>query len=301
MYVAMRSADHRALCTSLAQASQGGIVQAPLARESSDFGAGTPLILLHPFSMCSAVWRPVLPLLTREHEVFALNIPGHFGGDPLPMRFKHSVHACVDLLESKLDALGIRRAHIVGSSLGGWLALELAQRQRALSVVALAPGGGWQIGSRQHRRLLRHMRMARVLVHLGGPAAGVLSRSALLRKASLSYTVAHPEQLSRIDARMFIHAAWRCTSFAGVVGCLATQGLAGPLSVPCPVRFVWGSADRVLPIRDYSELWRRAVPHADWVVLDGVGHVQMHDDPEGVARSILEVTCRPPLRRAASM
>ena len=89
--------------------------------------------------------------------------------------------------------LGIRQAHIVGNSLGGWFAIELARRQRALSVVALAPGGGWQMGSREHRRLVRRMHLARALVQLGGPAAGILGRFSLLRRMTLGYTVARPE------------------------------------------------------------------------------------------------------------
>ncbi|MFT3925014.1 MAG: alpha/beta hydrolase [Myxococcales bacterium] len=287
----MQNADEGALRRSLARLGAELEQVASVSAIAPPITPGSPLVLLHPFSMCADVWRPVLPLLTREHEVFALNIPGHLGGDPLPERFVHSVETGVDLLEAKLDALGIRQAHIVGNSLGGWFAIELARRQRALSVVAMAPGGGWEMGSRAHRRLLRRMQLARVMVNFGGPAAGILGRYSLLRRLTLGYTVARPELLTPHDARMFIHAAWRCTSFNGVVSCMATQALEEPLHLPCPVRFVWGSADRVLPMRDYAERWRRALPQADWVVLPDVGHVQMHDDPEGVARSILEITC----------
>ena len=45
-----------------------------------------------------------------------------------------------------MDAAGFERAHIVGNSLGGHVALQLAERGRAESVVALAPGGGWPVG-----------------------------------------------------------------------------------------------------------------------------------------------------------
>jgi pimeloyl-ACP methyl ester carboxylesterase len=47
-----------------------------------------------------------------------------------------------------------------------------------------------------------------------------------------------------------------------------------------------------LPIRGYSELWRRVLPYAEWVELDGAGHVPMYDDPEAVAQAILDVTTR---------
>jgi pimeloyl-ACP methyl ester carboxylesterase len=259
----------------------------------------SPLVLLHPFSLCAEVWRPVLPLLDRTHDVHPLTIPGHLGGEPLPRSFRHSVEAAVDLLETKLDALGLRKAHLVGNSLGGWFALELARRNRALSVVALAPGGGWELGSPELRRLVRRFRLTWALLRLGGPAAGVLSRYAILRRATLGQAVARPERLAPEVARMFIESAWRCSSFSAVLKCMAKQALPEPFErMSCPVRLVWGSHDRLLPLEGYSQRWRRVLPQADWVVLQGVGHVQMHDDPEAVARSILEVTSPVRLRRS---
>jgi pimeloyl-ACP methyl ester carboxylesterase len=132
----------------------------------------------------------------------------------------------VDALEAQLDREGIERAHIVGNSLGGWLALELARRGRAHTVVALAPGGAW-------RSVLR---MASVLV---GMRIGFrLTGAALTRHAD---AVA-----SRRRARRLL---------------LSTQ-------VADPERY------------DRNEL-RRALAHAD---------AAMSDDPELVARTILEVT-----------
>ncbi len=243
--------------------------------------------------MCADVWRPILPLLSREHEVFALSMPGHFGGDPLPPSFTHSVEAGVDLLERKLDALGLKKAHIVGNSLGGWFAIELARRQRALSVVALAPGGGWEFNSREHRRLMRRIRLTGSLLTIGGPTAGILSRYSLLRHATLRHAVAQPGKLSPEDAKMFIQSAWRCSTYFDVLKCMATQALPEVLDpTPCPIRVVWGTKDRLLPLQGYSERFRTVLPGAEWVLLDNVGHVPMYDDPDAVARSILEVTCR---------
>jgi pimeloyl-ACP methyl ester carboxylesterase len=64
-----------------------------------------------------------------------------------------SVNALVDAVERDLDAAGFDTAHVVGNSLGGWIAFDLATRGRARSVVALAPAGGWEQGSRAERRL----------------------------------------------------------------------------------------------------------------------------------------------------
>jgi pimeloyl-ACP methyl ester carboxylesterase len=254
-------------------------------------GRGEPLVLLHPFSLCPQVWEPVLPRLKQHHRVIALGIPGHMGADPLPPDFDHTIEAAVDLLEAKLDELGISKAHIVGNSLGGWLGIELARRGRALSVVALAPGGGWEFGGKAHRRLMRKFQLTRRLLQIGGPASLLMAHTAFTRRIFLGDAVAKPELLSPLNAALFIKAAWRCASFAGILKALPRQPLSKPFArLPCPVRVVWGTEDRVLPLEGCSEHWHRVLPGADWQVLDGVGHVQMYDAPELVADTILEWT-----------
>lgn len=276
----------------------------PLRRSPSNRSAAkSPLVLLHPFAACAQVWEPILPFLEEEHKVFALAIPGHRGAEPVPDDFDFSVEHAVNLLERQLDDLGIAQAHLVGNSLGGWLAIELARRGRATSVVAIAPGGGWELGSAHHKRLVRKFHVTRKLLTVGGPLASWLARSPLARGLCLRDAIARPERLTALQAQVFIESAWRCAIFDGVLRSLPTQPLAEPFEPSCPIRLVWGERDRLLPICGYSERWRRILPRADWVVLDGVGHVPMYDDPERVAHSITQVTCADPredLERIAS-
>ncbi len=249
-----------------------------------------PVVLLHPLAACSDVWHPILPFLEREHRVLSLAIPGHAGADPVPDDFDYTVSRAADLLESKLDTLGLERAHLVGNSLGGWLALELARRGRARSVVAIAPGGGWEHGSAEHRRLVRKFQVTRKLLSVGGPLAGLLALSPKARAWCLRDAFARPERLTALQAQSFIEAAWRCAIFEGVVKALPNQPLPEPFDPGCPIRLVWGEHDRLLPIKGYSARWRRVLPQAEWMVLPGVGHVPMYDDPEAVATAILDVT-----------
>jgi pimeloyl-ACP methyl ester carboxylesterase len=103
--------------------------------------------------------------------------------------------------------------------------------------------------------------------------------------------VARPERLTTLEARLLIESTWRCAVYGDVLKVIPTQPLSEPFAtLPCPVRLVWGAEDRLLPMRGYSERWRRVLPGADWQVLPNVGHVQMYDDPQAVARSILDFT-----------
>jgi pimeloyl-ACP methyl ester carboxylesterase len=58
-------------------------------------------------------------------------------------------------------------------------------------------------------------------------------------------------------------------------------------SIACPVRIVWGTADRLLPWPFAAAHYVEALPHADWVELDGVGHAPQLDVPLEAAQLIL--------------
>src|SRR5688572_7418700 len=104
-----KTSGDKALLRSEAAARSG------VARAEACGGRGEPLVLLHPFASCVEVWRPILPPLQRHHEVFALALPGHVGGEPLPAGARHTVEAALDLIEVQLDKRGIDRAHMVGN------------------------------------------------------------------------------------------------------------------------------------------------------------------------------------------
>jgi pimeloyl-ACP methyl ester carboxylesterase len=85
------------------------------------------------------MWRTVIPLLEPDYDTIALTALGHRGGRPGFAGV--TVQDLVDDAERSLDDLGIGRPHLVGNSLGGWMAIELARRGRAASVCALFPAG----------------------------------------------------------------------------------------------------------------------------------------------------------------
>src|SRR5215218_3475494 len=87
----------------------------------------TPMLLLHGFMGCPEMWDDLIEKLSPYHEVLALRLPGHHGGPPIPPG-KNPLQAGVDEIERMMDERGWDRAHIVGNSLGGWIAILLAVR-----------------------------------------------------------------------------------------------------------------------------------------------------------------------------
>src|SRR5215211_3287480 len=115
-------------------------------------GSGEPLVLLHGFLDTWRIWELVLPALERRHDVLAPTLAGHAGGPPIEGPLTAS--SVPDAVERAMDAAGFDDAHLVGNSLGGYVALQLAARGRARTVVALAPAGGWAQGDESYKDLL---------------------------------------------------------------------------------------------------------------------------------------------------
>src|SRR3954453_11344657 len=128
----------------------------------------SPLVLLHGVTMSGRVWRPVLPLLQEHHEVHTPTAMGHRGGEEVTHR-PVRVSDLVDDLERRLDRHGFEQGHVAGNSLGGWMALELARRGRALSVTALSPGGFWDERGENRAAPIKALRRIALMERLSRP------------------------------------------------------------------------------------------------------------------------------------
>ena len=176
-------------------------------------GTGTPLVLLHGVGGTWRVWRPVLPLLERWHAVFAPTLPGHCGAERLAAGVVPSVHALADGVVEQLDRAGIDRAHIVGNSLGGWIALELARRGRARSVVVFGPAGAWRSAARM-TAVAAGIRLSFVLLARQASHADAIAGRRWARRLLLVTQVEHPD---RVDPAEFA-ASIRAMKDSPVVG-----------------------------------------------------------------------------------
>jgi pimeloyl-ACP methyl ester carboxylesterase len=254
-------------------------------------GTGPPLVCLHGFLDTWRVWELVLPALERRHDVLALTMAGHAGGPPIEGEIGDAVLA--DAVERAMDEAGIGLAHVVGNSLGGYVALQLAARGRARDVVALAPAGGWRDDS--YHELLRFQAELVAMAKAAAPhAEAILASRDGRRRATQSLTV----NFEHIPVELLAH------NLRGVAACDAAIPLIDNAlragyrvdaeRITCPVRIVWGTEDRLLPwpsaAARYREDW---LPHADWIELDGVGHCPQLDVPLETAELILGFTATP--------
>jgi pimeloyl-ACP methyl ester carboxylesterase len=248
-------------------------------------GAGDPLVLIHGIGSRWQVWDPVLPYLEPERDVIALDLPGFGASEMAPHDQPPGIDTLTNSVTGLLDELGLDKPHVAGNSLGGWLALELAKHGRAASATALSPAGFWTGGEGIFSRvsLWAMVRTAR----LAAPYADALLAAPLRRKLAFAQVAAHPERIPAPDAADTLRALAWAPSFDETLRAMIRQRFSHGEQIDVPVTIAWGELDHLLPTR--QALWAaHLVPSARSLLLYGCGHVPTYDDPEQVARALLE-------------
>ena len=252
-------------------------------------GSGEPLVLLHGFTDTWRTWELALPALERRHAVLAPALAGHAGGPPLGDRPPDGV--VLDAVERAMDEAGFATAHVAGNSLGGYVALRLAARGRARSVVAFAPAGGWAAGDDGYLETLDHFVALQPAIERAAPHADALVATPDGRRRAAEFMAERWEHIPPGLLAHQIRGAAACTGFMALDAHARRDGWPlAPELVTCPLRVAWGTADRILPWPRAAERYRAMFPQADWVELDGVGHGPQLDVPLEAAQLILGVT-----------
>jgi pimeloyl-ACP methyl ester carboxylesterase len=225
-------------------------------------GAGTPVVLLHGLSGSSRWWDRNIEALSKHHTVIAPDLVGfgrnrRFVGSPLPLPIDEAVALLVRWLERDFA----EPVHLVGHSMGGQIAIELAARApsriRSLTLVA-STGVPPRPGSRAHLEALVHP--PRALISFG------------LRLALDAFR-AGPGSIAIASARMLLRDSRPAMD-----------------AIRAPVLLVWGDSDPLVPSH-YAEAMRERMPQARLEILPGAGHVAMWDQPrkfEAVLAAFIE-------------
>jgi pimeloyl-ACP methyl ester carboxylesterase len=241
--------------------------------------SGEPLVLLHGLGASTRVWEPVVGLLAPEREVHVLDMPG-FGEAPgLPDDVEPTAANLSAAIQRRCGQLGIERPHVAGNSLGGWVALEMGRAGAAASVTALSPAGLWRkpIGDRtvDTRRWAQRLR----------PAISLALHLRPARERMLSTFAARPERIPAAAGRELVLGWIDANGYDGANKAMRTH-VFEPAGYPTevPVTLAWGALDRlVAPPRP-----ERRPAGARYIELPEIGHTPMWDDPELVARTLLE-------------
>lgn len=254
-------------------------------------GSGEPVVLLHGIGCRRQMFDRVIGPLAEELEVWSVDLPGFGASAPLPGGVP-SIGALAEAVAGWMDEQGIAGAHVAGNSLGGGIALELADRGLAASACALAPIGFWS--ERERAFCQASVRATRAVGTMTRPLAGTIARNPLLRRLTLAQYMARPEVLSVDEVVDTLVGVISSPSYDDVRA--AFTGYLAPATAAdrVPVTIVWGGRDRLLLPRQLERA-RRRLPRARHVLLPTAGHLMMYDEPEQVAAVIAAATRAPQL------
>jgi pimeloyl-ACP methyl ester carboxylesterase len=249
-------------------------------------GAGEPLLLLHGWGSSRRDFAAVLPALTERFDVVNMDLPG--AGRSPHLLERPTVAAITDAVERTLDGADVGRVHVLGNSLGARVALELARRGRARSVVSIAPSGLniWP------ERVFQGtgMAVARLVGRTTSPLIGPLSRSAVGRTALMLPLKARPWATSEEEAvgvrEGFADSRdyWRMLLWA-----LLLDVPRGVGHIDCPVLLIQGTADWIAMGQTVRYL--PLVPRSRFRPLVAAGHAPQSDRP-GTIVELVERTAR---------
>lgn len=266
-------------------------------------GSGEPMLLLHPFMMSQSVWKRVAPIIadTGRYEVLAPTMLSHNGGRSGP--FFLDTASLADDVERRLDEIGWDTAHVVGNSLGGWVAFELERRGRARTLTGIAPAGGWR-----HFTPAKFEIVAKFLAGMPVWLFTLILRKRVLKLPITRYLTylpvsARPDSLSEEDLADIIDDVIHCPAYYQLlVKALALPGLLEIAEGTSPTHLVVCEKDRVLPHPRFTRAFTSQLPSDTEVThLDGVGHIPMFEAPQRVADLIVEFVDRhvaPPPQQA---
>ena len=261
-------------------------------------GRGDPIVLLHGWSDSADTWRCVLARLGREERrAVAVDMPGFGTADPL-----HDGTMLPQLDEFGAAALayagagakrnGRRKAArgiVVGNSLGGCIALRLAEREpeRVGRVVALAPAG---LDMARWLALIEHDHVLRALVQMPVPLPTRVVQNAVAR-AYRSLAFADPQAVEPGIVRTFAKYHPDRAALARMLasGRRLLPELHDPFdfdAVRCRVQLVWGDRDRLVFHRGAKRLLA-AVPGSELELLERCGHSPQIEYPERVVELLL--------------
>jgi 4,5:9,10-diseco-3-hydroxy-5,9,17-trioxoandrosta-1(10),2-diene-4-oate hydrolase len=255
-----------------------------------DVGAGEPVILLHGYNHHAEAWVRNIAPLAAHRRVIALDLPG-FGRSGVP-KMRYTLTGYADFMVDFMDALNIESAHLVGSSMGGTIALRTAidGRDRVLTVTGVDAAGFFT-------------KVPRTWSMVTNPVAKLLVRPFLGQRRILEWSHSrayYDPSLSSAQQTDLMAEAFAQPGYKDHILGMAETMLLAPEdellwsalpTITAPVLIVWGRQDRTISVQHAYRAAQR-IPSAEIVIYDKCGHLPMYEKPVEFNRDLDDFLAR---------
>jgi len=257
-----------------ADMSAAGLTIHGVALEMVERGKGRPLLFLHPGHPSGRLdpKAPVLEALSASARVLAPTHPG-FGAGPAPRELT-TIDDLAYLYLDLLEALDLRDVVVVGVSLGGWIAAEMAVKStERISALVLANAVGIKPGDRETR-------------DIADIYAITDKQLAELVWADPARMAANPKTLPESDLIAMARSRESTGRYAWSPYMHDPKLKRRLHRIRIPTLVLWGAADKVAKA-EYGRSYAAAIPGSRFETIEGAGHFPHHEQPDAFARAVL--------------
>jgi len=253
-------------------------------------GAGPALLLIHGGLGEAFQWAPLIPLLSRNHRVLAVDRPGHGLADPFDYHAVELLAFGARFLSEILDSLQLSSVPLVGNSMGGLWATgcALAHPERVSHLFLVGSPAGVQ------REIPMQLRLATLPIFRSLVRSGMSRPTREGVRTFWKLLVAHPERLDNdfLDlsaaSQLRNHPSWltmldAAVNVRGMKPHLLLQQRWRDLKVP--TTFIWGDKDAFSPLT-VGEAIVSTHPNIRMVRIPDAGHAPWFDDASSVAKAL---------------
>lgn len=243
-----------------------------------EMGEGPPIVFVHGLSGAWQNWLEQIPHFARSHRVIAVDLPG-FGASPMPP-WEISVPAYGSFVRDFCERLGVERCAIVGNSMGGFIATEvaIAEPERVSRLVLVSAAGiTWARARREPAAMIGRVGRAAAPLALRFQMSGI--RRPGIRRRAFGGVFHDPEALRRELLWENVVPALQSPGYYDAMTTLVGYDIRDRLEeIEDPTLIVWGRNDRVVPV-PAALAYRRRIDHAELHIFDNTGHVPMMERP----------------------
>ena len=244
-----------------------------------EMGEGPPLVLVHGLSGCWQNWLENIPHFARTHRVIALDLPG-FGASPMPP-WELTIPAYGRFVRDFCERLGIDRGSLVGNSMGGFIATEVAitdpERVDDLTLVSAA-GITWARARREPAEMLARVGRAAAPLALRFELSAI--RRPKIRERAFRGVFYDPNNLRRELLWENVVPAFESPGYFDSMRNLVGYDISERLEeIEVPTLIVWGRNDYVVPVPAAFSYKKRIGENAELVIFDHCGHVPQMERP----------------------
>ena len=254
-----------------------------------DLGTGDaePIVFVHGLGGQWQNWLENLPRAAQERRVIALDLPG-FGLSPMP-RDDISIPGYGRCVEALCEQLELGRVDMVGNSMGGFIAAEVAiQFRERIDQLVLVSAAGISSSDIAHAPILTLGRVAAAIASYGAARHRQVASRRITRHMALALVARHP---SLLKADLAYEGFFKGTGKPGFDDALRASleydfGDRLP-DIRVPALIVWGENDSIIPVKDAHE-FERLIPDSRKLVMRDTGHIPMAERPAAFNDVLME-------------